>query len=39
LDVNTDDDEFDGDFVAQNFYYYKEYCKLYYANAILTTRL
>ncbi|CDW90819.1 zinc c2h2 type family protein [Stylonychia lemnae] len=40
LDANTDeDDNLEGDFVAQNFHYYKEYCQLYYANTILTTRL
>ena len=29
----------DGDPQDQNYHFYKEYCRLYYANIILTNRL
>ena len=42
-DDSDDDDEEENDDVFdnqdQNMHFYKEYCRLYYANIILTNRL
>ena len=36
VDGENDDEEHSQD---QNYHFYKEYCRLYYANIILTNRL